>query len=131
MPSPYRLSEHLKSFSMVHIGPATRVATLAPSCLRFGLCGIPSMYLQATSHRHVCSRGLGLRQMEESLTHAALSAEIARLRDQQLKDIRDAAFVGWTRELVAEHEKREHQLVELQRFLTILEVPSPLAKSVN
>jgi hypothetical protein len=57
--------------------------------------------------------------------HAALSAEIAKLREQQLEDLRNATYVGWTTEEAAAHNTREHHIAELRRQLVSLdETPS-------
>ena len=50
-----------------------------------------------------------------------LIAEIAKLREQQLEDIRNATFVGWKPESVAAHDTREHRIAELVRQLASLD----------
>lgn len=60
--------------------------------------------------------------MADSTKHANLTAEIAKLREQQLEDFRNASFLGWTPELVAAHEKGQDHLAELQRQLADLDV---------
>jgi hypothetical protein len=55
--------------------------------------------------------------MADSSKHDALTAEIAKLREQQLEDLRNAYFIGWTPELVAAHDKRELRIAELRRQL--------------
>jgi hypothetical protein len=59
--------------------------------------------------------------MADSSKHVALTAEIAKLREQQVEDIRNATFVGWTSEISATHERRERHITELRRQLATLE----------
>lgn len=60
--------------------------------------------------------------MAESTEHAILTAEIAKLCEQQLEHFRNASFLGWTPELVAAHEKGEDHLADLRRRLADLDV---------
>jgi hypothetical protein len=63
--------------------------------------------------------------MADSNKHAALTAEIAKLREQQLEDLRDATYVGWTSEAAAAHNTREHHIAALRQQLANLdETPS-------
>lgn len=64
--------------------------------------------------------------MADSSEYVALTAEIAKLREQQLEDLRNASFLGWTPELVATHDRREQQLAELRRQLVGLDKLRPV-----
>jgi hypothetical protein len=44
--------------------------------------------------------------MADSTKHSALTAAIAKVRAQQLEDLRNASFLGWTPELVTAHDKK-------------------------
>jgi hypothetical protein len=59
--------------------------------------------------------------MAYSAKHAALTAEIARLCEKQLEDIRNATFLGWKPQSVAAHDGRKDQIAELRRQLAGLE----------
>jgi len=59
--------------------------------------------------------------MADSNKHALLTAEIAKLREQQLEDIRDATFMGWKPESVAAHDGRKRQIAELEGQLASLD----------
>ncbi|MFZ0800757.1 MAG: hypothetical protein WAN70_01200 [Terriglobales bacterium] len=59
--------------------------------------------------------------MADSHKHAALTAEIANLRERQLEDLGNAIYLGWPSDVVAAHEKREHHITELRRQLESLE----------
>jgi hypothetical protein len=54
-------------------------------------------------------------EMADSSKDASLLAEIARLRQQQLEDLGDATYVGWTHEERATHEQRANRIAELFR----------------
>lgn len=53
--------------------------------------------------------------MADSSKDASLLAEIARLRQQQLEDVGDATYVGWTQEESATHERRANRIADLFR----------------
>ena len=55
--------------------------------------------------------------MADSAKRARLVAEIALLRKQQLESIENAAFLGWTAEAKADHDKRADRVELLVRRL--------------
>jgi hypothetical protein len=59
--------------------------------------------------------------MADSNKHAALTAEIAKLHEEQLEDIRDATFMGWKPESSAAHDSRKRQIAELEGQLASLD----------
>jgi len=62
--------------------------------------------------------------MRGSHKHAALTTEIAHLRERQLEDLRIATFLGWELETVMLHDRRESQIAELVRQLARLDETS-------
>jgi hypothetical protein len=46
--------------------------------------------------------------MADSTKHSALTAAIAKVRAQQLEDLRNASFLGWTPELVSTRQEEKN-----------------------
>lgn len=59
--------------------------------------------------------------MAESPNRKRLVAEMSLLRRQQLESIENAAFVGWTPEAKADHDKRAERMELLGRRLAGLD----------
>jgi hypothetical protein len=58
--------------------------------------------------------------MEFLNRRAALAAELAKLREQQMESNTNATFAGWNPEQTAEHEKRADRISSLSRELNAL-----------